>query len=204
MVVTNCRFLSDGCHKAQFFGRRVNGRYAPDPSQEEDPEGAFACRWQRLWRRATDKSPSARSGKPHSFQSTLPEHVRPAVNRPARLQVILKGMDTPSTAIDNRLTRGDSLRGANVAKRAARKITKSSRKVSKRATKAIKKHSKKKASAKKIAQQYNAQTSATTEREARAEERLRELTAWYVLQGMNEATARQRARDEMRDDPITD
>ena len=96
------------------------------------------------------------------------------------------------------------LKGVNVAKRAVRKITKSSRKVSKTAIKAIKKHSKKKASAKKIAQQHNAQTGAVTEREARAEERLRELTAWYVLQGMNEATARQRARDEMRDDPITD
>ena len=86
-----------------------------------------------------------------------------------------------------------------MAKRAARKIAKSSRKVPKRAPKAIKKHSKK--MAKKIAQQYNAQTSATTEREAWAEERFRELTAWYVLQGMNEASARQRARDEMRDDP---
>ena len=32
---------------------------------------------------------------------------RPAVNRPARLQVILKGMDTASTAIDNGLTGGD-------------------------------------------------------------------------------------------------
>ena len=187
---------------AVFLVAAKQGRYAPSPSQE-DPEGAFACWWQRLWRRATDKSPSSRSGKPHPFQSTSPEHVRPAVNRPARLQVILKGMDTASTAINNGLTGGDFL-GANVAKRAAQKITKSSRKVSKRATKAIKKHSKKKASAKKVAQQYNAQTSATTEREARAEERLRELTASYVLQGMNEATARQRARDEMRDEPITD
>lgn len=91
-----------------------------------------------------------------------------------------------------------------MAKRTVRKITKSSRKVSKTAINAIEKHSKKKASAKKIAQQYNARTSALTGREARAEERLRELAAWYVLQGMDEATARQRAREEMRDDPMTD
>jgi len=32
------------------------------------------------------------------------------------------------------------------------------------------------------------------------EERFRELAAWYMLQGMDEATARQRAGDQMRDE----
>ncbi len=34
----------------------------------------------------------------------------------------------------------------------------------------------------------------------RADERLRELTAWYTLQGIGEATARRRAQEQMRDD----
>jgi hypothetical protein len=80
-----------------------------------------------------------------------------------------------------------------MAKRTARKITQLSQKVSKTAIKAIKKHPENKASAKKIAQQYNAQTGALTGCEGRAEERLRELAACYVLQGVDEATARQRA-----------
>ena len=41
-------------------------------------------------------------------------------------------------------------------------------------------------------------------REAIAEERFRELVAWYTLQGMDEATARERARDQMRDDTLKD
>ena len=41
-------------------------------------------------------------------------------------------------------------------------------------------------------------------REAIAEERFRELVAWYTLQGVDEATARERARDQMRDDPLED
>jgi hypothetical protein len=41
-------------------------------------------------------------------------------------------------------------------------------------------------------------------RDARADERFRELVAWYMLQGMDEATARQRARDEVVDDPRKD
>ena len=41
-------------------------------------------------------------------------------------------------------------------------------------------------------------------REARMEERFRELVAWYMLQGMDEATARERARDQMRDDTLKD
>jgi len=38
--------------------------------------------------------------------------------------------------------------------------------------------------------------------EARAEERFRELTAWYMLHGMDEAAVRQRARDQIRDDTL--
>ena len=38
-----------------------------------------------------------------------------------------------------------------------------------------------------------------TKSEARAEEHLRELAAWYMLQGIDEATARRRAQDEIRD-----
>jgi hypothetical protein len=41
-------------------------------------------------------------------------------------------------------------------------------------------------------------------REARTEERFRELVAWYMLQGADEATARRRARDEIDDDPRKD
>ena len=40
-----------------------------------------------------------------------------------------------------------------------------------------------------------------TGREARREERFRELVAWYTLQGVDEATAKRRAQDEMHDDP---
>jgi hypothetical protein len=36
--------------------------------------------------------------------------------------------------------------------------------------------------------------------EDRADERFRELTAWYTFQGIDEATARRRAREQMRDD----
>ena len=41
-------------------------------------------------------------------------------------------------------------------------------------------------------------------REARMEERFRELVAWYMLQGVDEATARRRAHDEIDDDPRKD
>ena len=34
----------------------------------------------------------------------------------------------------------------------------------------------------------------------RADERFRDLTAWYTLQGIDEATVRRRAREQMRDD----
>ena len=41
-------------------------------------------------------------------------------------------------------------------------------------------------------------------REGWADERFRELTAWYTLQGIDEATARRRAREQMRDDDTGD
>jgi hypothetical protein len=41
-------------------------------------------------------------------------------------------------------------------------------------------------------------------REAIAEERFRELVPWYTLQGMDEATAREGAWDQMRDDTLKD
>jgi hypothetical protein len=40
--------------------------------------------------------------------------------------------------------------------------------------------------------------------EARRDERFRELVAWYMLQGMDEATARRHAHDEIDDDPRKD
>jgi hypothetical protein len=43
-----------------------------------------------------------------------------------------------------------------------------------------------------------------TGRQARVEERFRELAAWYILQGVDEATARRRAQDEIDDDPRKD
>jgi hypothetical protein len=36
------------------------------------------------------------------------------------------------------------------------------------------------------------------------EERFRELVAWYMLQGVDEATARRRAHNEINDDPRED
>jgi hypothetical protein len=57
-------------------------------------------------------------------------------------------------------------------------------------------------SAKKTAEKMIAPLKATGSlkgRETRAEERFRELAAWYMLQGMDEATAHQRARNEMPD-----
>ena len=37
--------------------------------------------------------------------------------------------------------------------------------------------------------------------EAHRDERFRELVAWHMLQGVDEATARRRAHDEIDDDP---
>ena len=89
-----------------------------------------------------------------------------------------------------------------MAKRTARKTFKSLRKVPSTTFRTIKKGAKKKVSAKKTAEKMIAALTATGSlkgRETRAEERFRELAAWYMLQGMDEATAHQRARNEMPD-----
>jgi hypothetical protein len=85
-------------------------------------------------------------------------------------------------------TRG-SLSGDYMARRTARKM---------------KRAAAKKTATKRLAQRYTAPTGALKGREARAEERFRELAAWYVLQGMDEATARQLAQDEMDNDTRKD
>ena len=96
-----------------------------------------------------------------------------------------------------------------MAKRTARTMTKSSQKVSKTSFKSIKKHAKQRAAAQKrttkmLAPPSDAPTVTLTGRQARVEERFRELAAWYILQGVDEATARRRAQDEIDDDPRKD
>ena len=83
--------------------------------------------------------------------------------------------------------------------------TKSSPKVSKTSFRVIKKQTKERAVAEKAATKEAKRPSNTAAtligREARREERFRELVAWYTLQGVDEATAKRRAHDEMHDDP---
>ena len=74
------------------------------------------------------------------------------------------------------------------AKRKARKLSVS-------AAMLVNKHAKKNAVANKSA------SGALSEPEARVQEHLRELAAWYMLQGIDETTARRRAQDEIRDNP---
>jgi hypothetical protein len=83
-----------------------------------------------------------------------------------------------------------------MAKGAAGTITKSSRRVSRTSFRAIKKRAKERAAEEK----GSSKVSALTGREARSQERFRELVAWYMLHGVDEATARRRAQDEMDDD----
>jgi hypothetical protein len=97
----------------------------------------------------------------------------------------------------------------NMAKRTARTITKSSQKVSKTSFKSIKKQAKQRTAAEKgatkiVAPPSDPPTVTLTGRQARVEERFRELVAWYMLQGADEATARRRAQDEIDDDPRKD
>jgi hypothetical protein len=94
-----------------------------------------------------------------------------------------------------------------MAKLTARTITKPSRKVSKASYRAIKKQAKERAAAKKAAtkqRRSDTPSRTLTGREARSQERFRELVAWYMLQGADEATARRRAQDEIDDDPRKD
>jgi hypothetical protein len=93
-----------------------------------------------------------------------------------------------------------------MAKRAAKTTTKSLKKVSKTSSKATSKRAKEKVVAedvatKKVVPSSDARPGRLTRREAKTEERFRELAAWYMLQGVDEATARQRAQEEMDDDP---
>ena len=95
--------------------------------------------------------------------------------------------------------------GDNMAKRTAPMAAKSSQKVSKASFGTIKKQAKErpvaeKGATKKAKRPSNA-AATLTGREARREERFRELVAWYMLQGVDEATAKRRAQDEMHDDP---
>jgi hypothetical protein len=91
-----------------------------------------------------------------------------------------------------------------MAKRTTRTITKPSRKVSKASSyRAVKKHAKEKAAAEKVAtkqRRSDTPSGTLTGREARSQERFRELVAWYMLQGADEATARRRAQDKIDDD----
>ena len=94
--------------------------------------------------------------------------------------------------------------GDDMAKRTARIAAKSSQKVSKASFRAIKKPAKERpvaenAAMKNAKRPSNAAT--LTGREARREERFRELVAWYILQGVDEARAKRRAQGEMHDDP---
>ena len=92
-----------------------------------------------------------------------------------------------------------------MAKRMTYMAAKSSRKMSKRSFRVIKKQTKERAVAEKAATKKAKRPSNTaaklTGREARRDERFRELVAWYTLQGVDEATAKRRAQDEMHDDP---
>jgi hypothetical protein len=93
--------------------------------------------------------------------------------------------------------------GDDMARRTARKRTKTSRKASKKSLKAVKKTAKAKAAAKtatkRIVRGSDPATGGQTQRDP-TEERFRELVAWYVLEGVDETTARQRARQEMDND----
>jgi len=92
-----------------------------------------------------------------------------------------------------------------MAKRATYMAAKSSQNVSKTSFRVIKKQTKERAVAEKAATKKAKRPSNTATtligREARREERFRELVAWYTLQGVDEATAKRRAHDEMHDDP---
>ena len=91
-----------------------------------------------------------------------------------------------------------------MAKRTICIATKSSQKVSKTSFRVIKKQTKERMVAEKAATKKAKRPSNTAAtligREARREERFRELVAWYTLQGVDEATAKRRAHDEMHDD----
>jgi hypothetical protein len=83
-----------------------------------------------------------------------------------------------------------------------RTIKKSSVKGSRTSYRAIKRQAKARAAAEKAPTKSASLKAPRTliGREARTDERFRELAAWYILQGLDEAAARRRARDEIVDD----
>lgn len=89
---------------------------------------------------------------------------------------------------------------------AKRTIKKTSVKVSKTSFRAIKRQAKARVAAEnKPTRSKSAKAPKTLiGREARTEERFQELVAWYMLQGLDQATARRRAHDEIDDDPRKD
>jgi hypothetical protein len=89
--------------------------------------------------------------------------------------------------------------GADMAKRTIRKKTKS-RTASSTSFRAIKKKAKEKAVVAKKTSTKRIARLAPTGREAKSDEHLREVAAWYRLQGVDEATARQLAQNEIDDD----
>ena len=76
--------------------------------------------------------------------------------------------------------------------------------MARRTARKMKRAAAKKTATRRLAQRYEVPTGSLKGREARAEERFRELAAWYVLQGMDEATARQLAQDEIDNDTRKD
>jgi hypothetical protein len=100
---------------------------------------------------------------------------------------------------------GNIMEGKMSDKHLSRTTNKSSQKASKTSFKTIKKQAKTTAPAEKVATKgVAAQAPTLMGREARREESFRELVAWHMLQGLDEATARRRAQDEIDDDPRKD
>ena len=89
---------------------------------------------------------------------------------------------------------------------AKRTIKKTSVKVSKTSFRAIKRQAKARVAAENKPTRSELAKAPKTliGREARTEERFQELVAWYMLQGLDQATARRRAHDEIDDDPRKD
>jgi hypothetical protein len=140
-----------------------------------------------------------------------PTATSPAGTRFLRLRhAILRSIAAPPLRQDKHKRYGGwFLCGDNMAKRTARRIAKFPQKGSKASFKSIKKQTKQRTAAEKgatkmVAPASDAPTVTLTGRQARVEERYRELVAWYMLQGVDEATARRRAQDEIDDDPRKD
>jgi hypothetical protein len=94
-----------------------------------------------------------------------------------------------------------------MAKRTARMAAKSSQKVSKTSFRAITIQAKERAvaenAAMKKARRPSNAAATLTGREARRDERFRELVAWYMLQGVDEATASAALKTKCRRSELT-